>query len=170
MKWKTIGKAAVVATNKSCSAGKQIVNHEKHKTWEENKIEGEVSEQEIKEIVAKLSEFANIKAEFLEKMSGWKRTREETISQLYTTANECNELHKGCNIANVTGSSVGAAGGIMALGGILLAPFTFGGSLGLTIAGAATGVAGATTNITTSIVESSKMSDKCQATQSLSGQ
>ncbi len=98
-----------------------------------------------------------LKEEFLSKMPEWKTLRQQTIDELYKIADECDSLHKDCNIANVTGSSVGAAGGIMALGGILLAPFTFGGSLSLTVAGAATGVAGAATNITTSVVESSKM-------------
>eukprot|EP00794_Sanderia_malayensis_P013810 gene13810-15255_t len=165
MKWKTVGSVAVTAANKGCAAGNQVVQHEKSETWQGKDKKAEISEEEIKQVVAKLSEFSSIKAEFLEKIQGWKKIREETISQLKTIATECNDLHRDCNIANVTGSSVGAAGGLMALGGILLAPFTFGSSLTLTVAGAATGVAGAATNITTSIVESSKMSTKCETAQ-----
>eukprot|EP00795_Rhopilema_esculentum_P004464 gene4464-20708_t len=138
------------------------VGHEKESTL---KKQDQVSEKEVQEILDHLNNFSEAKNNFLRIMPVWKKSREETISQLYQIANECDDLHKGCNIANVTGSSVGAAGGLMALGGILLSPFTFGASLGLTVAGAATGVAGAATNITTSIVESSKMKDKCQAAQ-----
>ena len=139
---------------KGCSAGKMAVEHEKGSTL---KKQDQVSEKEVQEILDHLNNFSDAKKNFLRIMPVWKKSREETISQLYEIANECDDLHKGCNIANVTGSSVGAAGGLMALGGIILSPFTFGASLGLTVAGAATGVAGAATNITTSIIESSKM-------------
>ncbi len=70
-------------------------------------------------------------------MRDWIETRQRTINELNEIADECDNLHKGCNIANVTGSSVGAVGSIMAIGGIILVPFTFGGSLALTVAGAA---------------------------------
>ena len=141
-------------TAKGCAGGKMIVDAEKSKTW--NKKDG-VSQADVEEILKTLTEFNKAKEEFLNKMPGWKSTRQKTINELYDIANECDSLHRDCNIANVTGSSVGAAGGLMALGGLALAPFTFGASLSLTVAGAATGVAGAATNITTSIVESSKM-------------
>ena len=141
-------------TAKGCAGGKMVVDAEKSATWD--KKDG-ISKADVEEILKNLTEFNKSKEEFLNKMPEWRNTRQKTINKLYEIANECDSLHKDCNIANVTGSSVGAAGGLMALGGLALAPFTFGASLSLTVAGAATGVAGAATNITTSIVESSKM-------------
>lgn len=143
-----------MVTAKGCAGGNMVVDAEKSATW--GKKDG-ISKADVEEILKNLTEFNKAKEDFLNKMPGWRNTRQQTISKLYDIANECDTLHRDCNIANVTGSSVGAAGGLMALGGLALAPFTFGASLSLTVAGAATGVAGAATNITTSIVESSKM-------------
>ena len=137
-----------------CSAGRKAVQVVKIATWNKHQQE---PVQDMQNILGTMMQFTETKEKFFCKMPEWRTTRQRTINKLYEIANECNNLHKDCNIANVTGSSVGAAGGLMALGGLALAPFTFGASLSLTIAGAATGVAGATTNIITSIVESSKM-------------
>lgn len=141
-------------TSKVCAAGKVVVKRMEARTWDK---ENEISKKDIDELLEKVMSFAKVKDEFLIKMSTWKKTRQGTIDQLNYIVNECDSLHKGCNIANVTGSSVGATGGLMALGGLVLAPFTFGTSLSLTVAGGVVGAAGAATNITTSIVESSKM-------------
>ena len=137
-----------------CSAGKKTVQVVKTAAWSKHE---QVSVQDIHDVLGALKQFTETKEKFFLKMPRWRSTRQRTINKLYEIANECNNLHKDCNIANVTGSSIGAAGGLMALVGLALAPFTFGTSLSLTIAGAATGVAGATTNIVTSIVESSQM-------------
>ena len=138
----------------ACSAGKKAVQVVKIATWNKDQ---QVSDQDIQNILGTMMQFTETKEKFFRKMPKWRNTRQTTIDILYEIANECGSLHRDCNIANVTGSSVGAAGGLMALVGLALAPVTFGVSLSLTIAGAATGVAGATTNIVTSIVESSKM-------------
>ena len=137
-----------------CSAGKKAVLEGKTATWNEHQ---QVPLEDVHEVLRTLKQFSETKEKFFSKMLGWKTTRQRTINKLYEIANECNSLHRDCNIANVTGSSIGAAGGLMAVGGLFLAPFTFGASLSLAVAGAVTGITGAATNIITSIVESSKM-------------
>jgi len=62
------------------------------------------------------------------------------------------DVAKDTGIAGTVGGSASIAGGGMAIAGLLLAPFTAGASLGLTVAGAATGVAGGVTSLTGSLV------------------
>ena len=68
------------------------------------------------------------------------------------------ELHirnsvKNTGIAKVTGGSVGIASGSCVLLGVILSPFTFGASLGLTIAGVTGGIASAATTIGSSVAQ-----------------
>ena len=68
------------------------------------------------------------------------------------------ELHirtsvKNTGIAKITGGSVGIASGTCALLGVILSPFTFGASLGLTIAGISGGIASAATTIGSSVAQ-----------------
>ncbi|XP_048011680.1 apolipoprotein L3-like isoform X1 [Megalobrama amblycephala] len=64
-------------------------------------------------------------------------------------------MHKNTTVGSLVGSSIGAAGGIAALAGLALAPFTLGASLVVTGVGAAVGAAGGVTggasNITNTI-------------------
>ncbi len=61
-------------------------------------------------------------------------------------------MHKNTRVGSLVGSSIGAVGGVTALVGLALAPFTLGASLALTavgaVAGAAGGVTGAASNLT----------------------
>ncbi len=54
-------------------------------------------------------------------------------------------MHKNTRVGSLVGSSIGAVGGVTALVGLALAPFTFGASLALTAAGAVAGAAGGVT-------------------------
>ena len=68
------------------------------------------------------------------------------------------ELHirnsvKNTGIAKVTGGSVGIASGTCVLLGVILSPFTFGASVGLTIAGVSGGIASAATTIGSSVAQ-----------------
>ena len=64
-------------------------------------------------------------------------------------------MAKDTGKAEAAGGGLGIGGGAMVIGGLLLAPFTFGSSLALTAAGAVTGVAGGITSLTGSLVNQS---------------
>ncbi|KAK7177189.1 hypothetical protein R3I93_001235 [Phoxinus phoxinus] len=74
------------------------------------------------------------------------------IKELDDAIDELVSMHKNTTIGSLVGSSVGAAGGVAAIAGLCLAPFTLGASLALTgagaVAGAAGGVTAGTSNIT----------------------
>ncbi|XP_051888795.1 uncharacterized protein LOC127579845 [Pristis pectinata] len=97
---------------------------------------------------------------FVNEFPKWECRMTRHIRQLQEIANSIDRCHKGATIANVTGSSAGAAGGALTLAGIIAAPFTAGVSLVLTAVGASIGGAGAVTNLTAGITEHVKRSKK----------
>lgn len=69
----------------------------------------------------------------------WSIERKEVLHKLREVSYYIEEQAKIRSIRNIAHSSVGF-GGFLAIGGIITAPFTFGVSLGLTVAGIATSV------------------------------
>ncbi|CAM4511748.1 unnamed protein product [Leuciscus chuanchicus] len=86
---------------------------------------------------------------------------ETVVSEWKTATDSLEEIHRKCTVGSLSGAVIGAAGGITALVGAGLAPFTFGASLivaGVGIGvGVAGGVTGAASNITNT-VEQKKIS------------
>ncbi|XP_016335283.1 serine/threonine-protein kinase Nek1-like [Sinocyclocheilus anshuiensis] len=83
---------------------------------------------------------------------------EAFLNEMEKTADSLEEIHRKCTIGSLSGAVIGAAGGITALVGAILAPFTLGASLivtgvgiGVSVAG---GVTGAASNITDTILMS----------------
>lgn len=64
------------------------------------------------------------------------------IKELKDISDEIESVHKNTRVGSLVGSSVGAVGGVIALVGLALSPFTLGASLALTAVGAVAGVAG----------------------------
>ncbi|XP_055487663.1 uncharacterized protein LOC129694947 [Leucoraja erinacea] len=97
---------------------------------------------------------------FVNQFSKWQCRTTGYIRELQEIANSIDRYHKGATIANVTGSSAGAVGGVLTFAGIIAAPFTAGGSLILTAVGASIGGAGVIANLTAGITEYVKRSKK----------
>ncbi|GCC18701.1 hypothetical protein chiPu_0020866 [Chiloscyllium punctatum] len=75
------------------------------------------------------------------------------LKELRDIANCIDTCKRDVNIANVTGTSASIVGGLLAIGGLIASPFTFGVSLALTGVGLGVGVAGGVTNIGASITD-----------------
>ena len=71
--------------------------------------------------------------------------RRSCSNEIRELADSIERVVRDTGIARTTGGSVAVASGAAALGGILLAPFTAGASLALTVGGIAGGVASAAT-------------------------
>ncbi|XP_032891600.1 uncharacterized protein LOC116982469 [Amblyraja radiata] len=97
---------------------------------------------------------------FVNQFSKWQCRTTGYIRELQEIANSIDRYHKGATIANVTGSSASAVGGVLTFAGIIAAPFTAGGSLILTAVGASIGGAGVIANLTAGITEYVKRSKK----------
>ncbi|XP_069870482.1 apolipoprotein L3-like [Dipodomys merriami] len=95
---------------------------------------------------------------FLQKFPQMKTEVEGHIRRLRALADEVSKVHKDCTISHVVADSTGVASGLMALGGLLLAPFTGGLSMALVAGGIGLGTASSVTSAATSIVDGSKMS------------
>lgn len=63
-------------------------------------------------------------------------------SVLDTTADDISEFHQKAKIAGITGGTTTAVGGVTAIAGLILAPFTFGASLVITAVGVGVATAG----------------------------
>ncbi|CAN0211056.1 unnamed protein product [Lampetra planeri] len=81
----------------------------------------------------------------------WRTRRIEVLKMLFKMIVQLRKRKRDGKISKATGASAGIVGGAMVIAGLALAPLTFGASLGLTIAGTATGVAGSITAAGSSI-------------------
>lgn len=68
------------------------------------------------------------------------------IKKLNDITDEIESVHKSATVGSLVGSTFGAVGGITALAGLALAPFTLGASLSLTAVGVVAGVTGGVTS------------------------
>ncbi|XP_056604008.1 uncharacterized protein LOC130420612 isoform X2 [Triplophysa dalaica] len=73
--------------------------------------------------------------EFIDLFSERRSRMWKFLSDLEKTAVKLNEMKKGASISTVAGSSVGIVGGGLSIAGIILAPFTAGASLVVSLAG-----------------------------------
>ena len=84
---------------------------------------------------------------------------EQSASMSLRTMKECAEqldkVASDTGISTTVGGAAGITGGVLSILGLCAAPFTFGLSLGLTIGGAAVGVAGGAATLTGSLINQS---------------
>ncbi len=78
------------------------------------------------------------------------------VTEWGETTDSLEEVHRKCTAGALSGSVIGAAGGITAVVGAILAPFTFGASLIVTGVGVGVGVAGGVTGAASSITNTVK--------------
>jgi hypothetical protein len=94
-------------------------------------------------------------------MGTWSAERTRVIAELKSIKDEVQRQAEIHSIGSITYSSVGIVGGGLALAGIIAAPFTLGASLGLTVAGVATGVTSGAAGLTHALVKLGIISSKC---------
>ncbi|XP_032442584.1 apolipoprotein L4-like [Xiphophorus hellerii] len=75
------------------------------------------------------------------------------LDEIEQCAVQLDSVNKGAKISSVTGSSLGAVGGILSIVGLALIPVTAGVSSGLIIAGAAVGATSAVNSVVATVVE-----------------
>ena len=85
--------------------------------------------------------------------------RRSCADEMRDVADSIESVVRDTGIARTAGGAVGAASGAAVLGGILLAPFTAGASLALTVGGIVGGVASAATTLTAAIIKDKKVNE-----------
>ena len=88
--------------------------------------------------------------------------RRSCTNEIREVADSIERVVRDTGIARTTGGSVAVASGAATLGGLLLAPFTAGASLALTVGGIAGGIASAATTLTAAIIKDSKVNEKAK--------
>ena len=81
------------------------------------------------------------------------------VEKCRKTITELGERRNAVNIAVISGATAGIVGGGLTVAGLILIPFTFGASLGLTIAGASLGAAGGVTGGAARVIEGVKQNE-----------
>ncbi|XP_075426376.1 apolipoprotein L3-like [Ascaphus truei] len=89
------------------------------------------------------------------------------IKDMRGIADDVDQFHRGATIANLTGSSVGVAGGITTIVGLCLAPVTLGTSLIVSLVGIGVAVAGGVTGATASTADYINTKKKRSAVQEI---
>ncbi|XP_054896848.1 apolipoprotein L3-like isoform X2 [Poeciliopsis prolifica] len=79
------------------------------------------------------------------------------ISEFRSIADNLDKVSKGTKIAGITGGASTAAGGVAAAAGVILAPFTAGASLALTVVGAGVAAAGGVTGASAAIANKANL-------------
>ena len=95
-------------------------------------------------------------------MTEYINLRRSCANEIREVADRIERVVRDTGIARTTGGSVAVASGAAAIGGILLAPFTAGTSLALTVAGIAGGVASAATTVTAAIIRDTQVNEKAK--------
>lgn len=73
------------------------------------------------------------------------------IVMLHTIADNISQFHQKAKITGITGGTTAAVGGVTAVAGLVLAPFTFGASLVMTAVGVGVATAGGITSASAAI-------------------
>lgn len=94
-------------------------------------------------------------------------TLTDQIKKLKDITDEIESVLRKATVGILAGASVGAVGGISALAGLALAPFTFGLSLSLTVAGVVAGAAGGVTRAASNFTNMLKQRKPRQTTEKI---
>lgn len=95
-------------------------------------------------------------------MTEFLNLRHSCANKIHEVADNIERVVRDTGIAKTTGGSVAVASGAATIGGILLAPFTAGASLALTVGGIVGGVASAATTLTAAIIKDSSVNSKAK--------
>ena len=96
----------------------------------------------VNEITKGFEELRRRREELNQAFIRWITKRRHTKEQLEELATKLHEHHRNVNISTATGASMGTVGGILAIAGLIAAPFTFGAGFTVALVGAGIGGAG----------------------------
>lgn len=137
-------------------------------------IQLHISCEEAEQLLAAVLEYTEVSAEldvalheYLPNYERWLKVRNDSIAKLEELADDLDTHHENVNIANLTASSVGAAGGALAVTGAVLSFFTFGLAAPLAFAGTAMAVTGGVTSIGATLAEYGITKDRCSDAQKI---
>ncbi|XP_048753828.2 apolipoprotein L3-like isoform X2 [Ostrea edulis] len=108
-----------------------------------------------------MEKFKSFKAAKTYFSNTWAPERRRVITELTSIKDEVQRQAKIHSVGSITYSSVGLVGGGLAIAGIVTAPFTFGVSLGLTVAGIVTGVTSGVVGVAHGVVKIGIVKSKC---------
>lgn len=101
-----------------------------------------LSEEVHVQVKTKVLELDQLKEDLFENFRQWRPTRKRTREKLEELASKLQEQHIRGSKSTIVGASAGTVGGILAIAGLITAPFTFGAGFVVSLFGAGIGGVG----------------------------
>ena len=105
---------------------------------------------QVKTRVLKLNQ---LKEDLVENFRQWRPTRKRTREKLEELASKLQEQHIRGSKSTIVGASAGTVGGILAIAGLITAPFNFGAGIVVSLVGAGIGGVGSLVMSVSKVVE-----------------
>ena len=112
-----------------------------------------MSEEVHVQVKTKVLELDQLKEDLFENFRQWRPTRKRTREKLEELASKLQEQHIRGSKSTIVGASAGTVGGILAIAGLITAPFTFGAGFVVSLFGAGIGVVGGLVMSVSKVVE-----------------
>lgn len=114
----------------------------------------------LNSIIPLLGDDGEMRKQYKFSMNDYVKDRQSLSATLEDAAEKMDKVSRDTGIAKTTGGSVNIASGLAMLGGVVLAPFSGGASLALTVGGIAGTVAGTATTFTASKVKDANLKEE----------
>ena len=112
-----------------------------------------LSEEVHVQVKTKVLELDQLKEDLFENFRQWRPTRKRTREKLEELASKLQEQHIRGSKSTIVGASAGTVGGILAIAGLITAPFTFGAGFVVSLFGAGIGGVGGLVMSVSKVVE-----------------
>ena len=112
-----------------------------------------LSEEVHVQVKTRVLKLDQLKEDLVENFRQWRRTRKRTREKLEELASKLQEQHIRGSKSTIVGASAGTVGGILAIAGLITAPFTFGAGLLVSLVGAGIGGVGGLVMTVSKVVE-----------------
>ena len=140
--------------------------------------EREISDDKLEEIIRSINLLSEDEKqqdrkdlkELEEKTEEMNSKAKKTVRSLRVAANKLDNVWRDCKTAHAVGTSSGIVGGLLTIGGGVATLMTAGAATPLLVAGMSFGIAGATTNLGTSVIEAAINSAEIREAQKLLGE
>ena len=112
-----------------------------------------MSEEVYVQVKTRVLKLDQLKEDLVENFRQWRRTRKRTREKLEELASKLQEQHIRGSKSTIVGASAGTVGGILAIAGLITAPFTLGAGLVVSLVGAGIGGVGGLVMTVSKVVE-----------------
>ena len=112
-----------------------------------------LSEESYAQVIMRFRELGRLEEDVVSTFRRWIPKRKRTLEKLEELATKLHEQHIKVSKSTIAGASASTVGGILAIAGLIAAPFTFGAGLVVSLVGAGIGGAGGLVMSVSKVIE-----------------